>query len=258
MSQQAEPILQVDSLVKHYGVRPNITKALRGISMTIFRGEFVGVMGSSGSGKTTLLNVVSTIDTPTSGRVVVGSRDLSGLKGRELARFRREHLGFIFQEFNLLDTLTLRENIGLALSIAGNQRDGDRHVLEVARRLGIEEVLDKFPYQVSGGQKQRAAAARAIINKPDLILADEPTGALDSRSAQMLLEAMDDLNRTMGATIMMVTHDPSAASYCQRILFIQDGQIRTELIKGKASRREFFDQIMGELSLLGGGSENVR
>jgi len=204
------------------------------------------------------LNVVSTIDTPTSGQVVVGGRELTRLKGRELARFRREHLGFIFQEFNLLDTLTLRENIGLALSIAGNQRDADRRVVEVARRLGIEDVLDKFPYQVSGGQKQRAAAARAIINDPDLILADEPTGSLDSRSAQMLLEAMGDLNQEMGATIMLVTHDPFAASYCHRILFIKDGQLFTELVRGDAGRKSFFDQIMSVLGLLGGGSEDVR
>lgn len=253
-----EAILQVEDLVKYYGDRGNVTKALQGISFRIRKGEFVGVMGPSGSGKTTLLNVVSTIDTPTSGQVVVGGRELTRLKGRERARFRREHLGFIFQEFNLLDTLTLRENIGLALSIAGNQRDADRRVVEVARRLGIEDVLDKFPYQVSGGQKQRAAAARAIINDPDLILADEPTGSLDSRSAQMLLEAMGDLNQEMGATIMLVTHDPFAASYCHRILFIKDGQLFTELVRGDAGRKSFFDQIMSVLGLLGGGSEDVR
>jgi len=253
----SEAVLQVEDLVKYYGERGNVTKALRGISFSIRKGEFVGVMGPSGSGKTTLLNVVSTIDTPTSGRVLLSGWELTRLKGRELARFRREHLGFIFQEFNLLDTLTLRENIGLALSIAGKQRDADRRVVEVARRLGIEEVLDRFPNQVSGGQKQRAAAARAIINDPDLILADEPTGSLDSRSAQMLLEAMGDLNRAMGATIMLVTHDPFAASYCERILFIKDGQLFTELVRGGASRRGFFDQIMSVLALMGGGGEDV-
>lgn len=253
-----DPILEVEDLVKYFGAQGSITKALRGISMTIRKGEFVGVMGPSGSGKTTLLNVISTIDTPTSGRVRVGGKDLTSLKRKELARFRREHLGFIFQEFNLLDTLTLRENIGLALSIAG-RADGDgRQVTEMARRLGIEGALDKFPYQVSGGQKQRAAAARAIITGPDLILADEPTGSLDSRSSQMLLEAVDDLNRELGATIMLVTHDPFAASYCHRILFIKDGQLFTELVRGDASRKQFFDQIMAVLALLGGAGGDVR
>lgn len=256
MSQQ-EPILEVTDLVKYYGSQGSITKALRGISMTVARGEFVGVMGPSGSGKTTLLNVISTIDTPTSGKVRVGAQQLTSLKRRELARFRREHLGFVFQDFNLLDTLTLRENIELAQSIAGGAAVGHQ-VSEIARRLGIEDVLDKFPYQTSGGQKQRAAAARAIINKPDLILADEPTGALDSRSAQMLLEAMDDLNRELGATVMLVTHDPFAASYCHRILFIKDGRLFTELVRGDGSRKQFFDQIMAVLSLLGGEGADVR
>jgi len=255
---QQEPILQVEDLVKYYGAKGSITKALRSVSLTINRGEFVGVMGPSGSGKTTLLNLVSTIDSPTSGRVRVGGKDLAGLKRSELARFRRERLGFIFQDFNLLDTLTLGENIGLALSIAGRGAGSDQRVTDIARRLGIEDALDKFPYQVSGGQKQRAAAARAIINQPDLILADEPTGSLDSRSAQMLLEAVDDLNRELGATIMLVTHDPFAASYCQRILFLKDGQLFTELVRGDATRKAFFDQIMAVLALLGGGGADVR
>jgi putative ABC transport system ATP-binding protein len=253
-----EPILEVEDLVKYYGAQGSITKALRGISMTIYNGEFVGVMGPSGSGKTTLLNVVSTIDTPTSGRVRVGGKELTGLKRGELARFRRERLGFIFQDFNLLDTLTLRENIALALSIAGAPGADEHQVAGIALRLGIEEALDKFPYQVSGGQKQRAAAARAIITSPDLILADEPTGSLDSRSAQMLLEAIDDLNHQLGATIMMVTHDPFAASYCQRILFIKDGQLFTELVRGGATRKQFFDQVMAVLALLGGAGGDVR
>jgi len=253
-----EPILEVDDLVKYYGARGSVTKALRGISMSIYPGEFVGVMGPSGSGKTTLLNVISTIDSPTSGRVRVGGQELSGLKRRELARFRRERLGFIFQDFNLLDTLTLRENIGLALSIAGQEQQIDQRVAEIARRLGIEAELDKFPYQVSGGQKQRAAAARAIINNPDLILADEPTGSLDSRSAQMLLEAIDDLNQKLKATIMLVTHDPFTASYCRRILIMKDGQLFTELNRGDAPRKQFFDQIMAVLALLGGEGGDVR
>ncbi len=247
------PILEVEDLVKYYGAQGSITKALQGISMSIYKGEFVGVMGPSGSGKTTLLNVVSTIDTPTAGRVRVGGQELTGLKGRDLAQFRRERLGFIFQDYNLLDTLTVRENIALALSISGAPgRSIDQSVTEMARRLGIDDVLDKFPYQASGGQKQRAAAARAIVTNPDLILADEPTGSLDSRSAQMLLEAIDDLNRELGATIMLVTHDPFAASYCQRILFITDGRLFTELVRGDASRKQFFDQILAVLALLGG------
>lgn len=254
----SEPILEVAELVKYYGSQGSITKALRGISMTMNKGEFVGVMGPSGSGKTTLLNVVSTIDTPTSGRVRVGGQELTGLKRRELARFRRERLGFIFQDFNLLDTLTLRENIALALSIGGAAGGHDSQVTGIARRLGIEEALDKFPYQVSGGQKQRAAAARAIITAPDLILADEPTGSLDSRSAQMLLEAIDDLNRELGATIMLVTHDPFAASYCQRILFINDGQLFTQLVRGDDTRKQFFDRIMAVLALMGGERSDVR
>lgn len=254
---EREPILVVEDLVKYYGAQGSITKALRGISMRIEQGEFVGVMGPSGSGKTTLLNVVSTIDTPTSGRVRIGGQELTGLKRKELARFRRERLGFIFQEFNLLDTLTLRENIELATAIAGTKEAG-RLVDLIATRLGISEALEKFPYQVSGGQKQRAAAARAIINKPDLILADEPTGSLDSRSAQMLLEAIDDLNRELGATIMLVTHDPFAASYCQRIIFIKDGQTFSELNRGDGSRKQFFDQIMAVLTLLGGEDADVR
>ena len=249
----AERIVEVEDLVKYYGTQGSITKALQGISMTIHKGEFVGVMGPSGSGKTTLLNVVSTIDTPTSGRVCVSGQDLTNLKRRDLARFRRERLGFIFQDFNLLDTLTVRENISLALSIAGApSRTIDQTVDEMARRLGITDVLDRFPYHVSGGQQQRAAAARAIITDPDLILADEPTGSLDSRSAQMLLEAIDDLNQELGATIMLVTHDPFAASYCQRILFIKDGRLFTELVRGDATRKQFFDQIMAVLALMGG------
>jgi putative ABC transport system ATP-binding protein len=254
-----EPILEVEDLVKYYGAQGSMTKALQGISMTIAEGEFVGVMGPSGSGKTTLLNVVSTIDTPTSGRVRVAGKELTGLKRQDLARFRRERLGFIFQDFNLLDTLTLRENIALALSIAGAPGGVvERQVAEIARQLGIADALDKFPYQVSGGQKQRAAAARAMITDPDLILADEPTGSLDSRSAQMLLEAIADLNRELGATIMLVTHDPFAASYCQRILFINDGQNFTELVRGDAPRKQFFDQILAVLALLGGNVGDVR
>jgi len=255
----AERILEVVDLVKDYGSRGSVTHALRGVSLAIDRGEFVGVMGPSGSGKTTLLNVISTIDTPTAGRVWIGGREVTALSRRELARFRRERLGFIFQDFNLLDTLTLRENIGLALSIAGAPaREVDRRVVEMARRLGLEEALDRFPYQVSGGQKQRAAAARALITEPDLVLADEPTGNLDSGSARSLLEALAELNRELGATILLVTHDPVAASYCGRILFLKDGRIFTELVRGDAPRQRFFDRILGVLGELGGGGDDVR
>lgn len=255
----AERVLEVVDLVKEYGSLGSVTRALKGITMAISKGEFVGVMGPSGSGKTTLLNVVSTIDAPTSGRVWIGGREVTGLPRREVARFRRERLGFIFQDFNLLDTLTLRENIALALSIAGTAPGAiDRQVTATARRLGIEDALDKFPYQVSGGQKQRAAAARAIIGSPDLILADEPTGNLDSQSARALLEALVDLNRELQATIMMVTHDPVAASYCERILFIKDGLLFTELFRGEATRTQFFDRILSALAAMGGEVAHVR
>jgi len=255
----AERILEVVDLAKTYGSRGSVTHALRGISMAIERGEFVGVMGPSGSGKTTLLNVISTIDSPTSGRVWVGGQELTALGRREVARFRRKRLGFIFQDFNLLDTLTLRENIGLALSIAGAPAgEIDRRVTAMAERLGIVDALDKFPYQVSGGQKQRAAAARALITGPDLVLADEPTGNLDSRAARTLLEALSDLNRDLQATILLVTHDPFAASYCSRILFIKDGRLFTELVRGEAPRQRFFDRIIATLAELGGGGADVR
>ena len=255
----AERILEVVDLTKQYGSRGSVTHALRGISMAVDRGEFVGVMGPSGSGKTTLLNVISTIDSPSSGRVWIGGRELTALRRREVARFRRERLGFIFQDFNLLDTLTLRENIGLALSIAwAPAGEIDRRVAEMAERLGIADALDKFPYQVSGGQKQRAAAARALITEPDLVLADEPTGNLDSRAARSLLEALAELNRDLQTTIILVTHDPVAASYCQRILFIKDGRIFGELVRGDSPRQRFFDRILAVLAELGGGEADVR
>jgi len=255
----AERILEVVDLVKNYGHRGSVTLALRGVTLAVDRGEFVGVMGPSGSGKTTLLNVISTIDAPTSGRVWIGGREVTALPRRELARFRRERLGFIFQDFNLLDTLTLRENIGLALSIAGAPaREIDRRVVAMARRLGIEDALDRFPYQVSGGQKQRAAAARALITEPDLVLADEPTGNLDSNSARALLVALAGLNEELQATILLVTHDPVAASYCRRILFIKDGRLFFELVRGDAPRQRFFDRIIGVLAELGGDSADGR
>ena len=253
-----DKILQVDNIHKFYGTKGNVTKALNGISFTVERGEYVAIMGASGSGKTTLLNCISTIDNVTSGHIYIGGEDITKIKEKKLAKFRREELGFIFQDFNLLDTLTAYENIALALTIndvKGNEIDD--LIKEIARRLNIVTVLNKFPYQMSGGQKQRVAAARAIVTHPKLILADEPTGALDSKSAKMLLESLETLNNAMNATIMMVTHDAFTASYAKRILFIKDGRIFNELIRGNDSRKEFFSQIIEVVSLLGGDQRDV-
>ena len=253
-----DKILQVDNIHKFYGTKGNVTKALNGISFTVERGEYVAIMGASGSGKTTLLNCISTIDNVTSGHIYIGGEDITKIKEKKLAKFRREELGFIFQDFNLLDTLTAYENIALALTIndvKGNEIDD--LIKEIARRLNIVTVLNKFPYQMSGGQKQRVAAARAIVTHPKLILADEPTGALDSKSAKMILESLEILNNSMNATIMMVTHDAFTASYANRILFIKDGKIFNELIRGNDSRKEFFSQIIEVVSLLGGDQRDV-
>ena len=253
-----DKILQVDNIHKFYGTKGNVTKALNGISFTVERGEYVAIMGASGSGKTTLLNCISTIDNVTSGHIYIGGEDITKIKEKKLAKFRREELGFIFQDFNLLDTLTAYENIALALTIndvKGNEIDD--LIKEIARRLNIVTVLNKFPYQMSGGQKQRVAAARAIVTHPKLILADEPTGTLDSKSAKMLLESLEILNNSMNATIMMVTHDAFTASYANRILFIKDGKIFNELIRGNDSRKEFFSQIIEVVSLLGGDQRDV-
>lgn len=225
-------ILQVENIHKFYGTKGNVTKALNGISFTVERGEYVAIMGASGSGKTTLLNCISTIDNVTSGHIYIGGEDITKIKEKKLAKFRREELGFIFQDFNLLDTLTAYENIALALTINDVKgKEIDDLIREIASRLNITTVLNKFPYQMSGGQKQRVAAARAIVTHPKLILADEPTGALDSKSAKMLLESLETLNKAMNATIMMVTHDAFTASYAKRILFIKDGKIFNELIR---------------------------
>ena len=251
-------ILQVDDIHKFYGTKGNVTKALNGISFTVERGEYVAIMGASGSGKTTLLNCISTIDNVTSGHIYIGGEDITKIKEKKLAKFRREELGFIFQDFNLLDTLTAYENIALALTINDVKgKEIDDLIREIASRLNITTVLNKFPYQMSGGQKQRVAAARAIVTHPKLILADEPTGALDSKSAKMLLESLETLNKAMNATIMMVTHDAFTASYAKRILFIKDGKIFNELIRGNDSRKEFFSQIIEVVSLLGGDQRDV-
>ena len=219
-----EKVLEVKNIEKYYGNKGNLTKAIDNISFDVFKGEFVGIMGASGSGKTTLLNCISTIDRVTSGDIIVNNNDIIKLKGNALNKFRREELGFIFQDFNLLDTLTNYENIALALTIQQvKPKEIERRVRDISKKLGIEEILNKYPYEVSGGQKQRVASARAIITNPKLVLADEPTGALDSKSARMLLENFEYLNNDLKATIVMVTHDAFTASYCKRILFIKDG-----------------------------------
>ncbi|MBE6059185.1 MAG: ABC transporter ATP-binding protein [Clostridium sulfidigenes] len=251
-------VLKVSNIEKYYGSNGNITKAINNIGFSVEEGEFIGIMGASGSGKTTLLNCISTIDKVTSGHIHIEGKDVTSINSKGLARFRRENLGFIFQDFNLLDTLTAYENIALALTIGKvNHKEINRRVEEVAKSLNIEEVLNKYPYEMSGGQKQRVASARAIITNPSLVLADEPTGALDSKSAKMLLESLEELNTNLGATIMMVTHDAFTASYASRILFIKDGKIFNELIRGKDSRKEFFNKIIEVVTLLGGDQRDV-
>lgn len=248
-----ENILKVDKIEKYYGSRSSLTKAIDNLSFEVDKGEFVAIMGASGSGKTTLLNVVSTIDKVTSGHIYVGGEDITKLKGNQLNEFRREELGFIFQDFNLLDTLTAYENIALALSIQSiSSTEIEKRIKKVAEELDIKDVLNKYPYQMSGGQKQRVASARAIITDPKLILADEPTGALDSKSAKMLLERFNHLNEELDATILMVTHDAFTASYAGRVIFIKDGKIFKEIHKGNDSRKEFFDKIIDVVTLLGG------
>ena len=252
-------LLQVTKLTKIYGRRGAATRALDGVNLSLGAGEYVGIMGASGSGKTTLLNCVSTIDRPTSGSILVEGKELTKLRGRELTRFRRERLGFIFQDCDLLDTLTGLENIALALTIQG-ARPGEveRRARETAALLGLEGVLDKYPYQMSGGEQQRVAAARAIVGRPALVLADEPTGALDSRAAGQLLRQLSWLNREQGTTILMVTHDAFTASWCRRILFIQDGALFRELRReDREDRRTFFARILGVVGALGGDAADV-
>ena len=253
-----KPVLEVKNIEKYYGNKGNITKAINRISFDVESGEYVGIMGASGSGKTTLLNCISTIDKVTSGRILVNGEDITKLKGKQLSKFRREQLGFIFQDFNLLDTLTIYENIALALTIMKTPaNEVDDRVRSIAERLMIGDILEKYPYQVSGGQKQRTTCARAIVSNPSMILADEPTGALDSKSARMFLDSIETLNLELNATILMVTHDAFTASYCKRILFIKDGKIFNELIRGNDSRKQFFDKIIEVVTLLGGDSTNV-
>ncbi|WP_125152073.1 ABC transporter ATP-binding protein [Clostridium rectalis] len=246
-------VLVINNLRKVYGKKGNMYTALNDVNFEIKEGEFVGIMGPSGAGKSTLLNVIATIDTPTSGNIIVDGKDIVKMNENTLSNFRREKLGFIFQDFNLLDTLSVRENIVLPLALSKIKPSLiDKNVLDIAESLGIKDILEKYPYEISGGQKQRTAAARAMINHPTLILADEPTGALDSKSSTELLQSLSDMNESENATIMMVTHDAFAASYCKRILFIKDGSIFTEIVRG-GSRKEFFQKILDVLSTLGGG-----
>ncbi len=246
-------VVTAKNLKKVYGSRGNVYTALQDIDLKIKEGEFVGIMGPSGAGKTTLLNIISTIDKPSSGTVNIDGEDIVKMNEDKLSVFRRNKLGFIFQDFNLLDTLTVEENIVLPLALSNvNLVEIKKRLREVSVGLGIEDILSKYPYEISGGQKQRTAAARAIINKPTLILADEPTGALDSKSSSELLQILSDLNEKNTATIMMVTHDAFAASYCKRIIFIKDGLLFTELVRG-GSRKEFFQRILDVLKTLGSG-----
>ena len=248
-----ENILKIENIEKYYGNKTNLTKAIDNISFEVQKGEFVAIMGASGSGKTTLLNCISTIDQVTSGHIMVAGEDITKLKGNKLNKFRREELGFIFQDFNLLDTLTAYENIALALSIQNVKAAViDKKIKKVARELDIEKVLNKYPYQMSGGQKQRVASARALVTDPKLILGDEPTGALDSKSARMLLDRFEYLNKELQATILMVTHDAFTASYATRVIFIKDGRIFNEIMRGNSNRKVFFNKIIDVVTILGG------
>ncbi|MDV4151533.1 ABC transporter ATP-binding protein [Clostridium sp. AL.422] len=251
-------ILHVEKIEKYYGNKGNITKAIDNISFTVDKGEFVGIMGPSGSGKTTLLNCISTIDNVTTGNIIINNKDITKLRPKSLEKFRRDELGFIFQDFNLLDTLTAYENIALALTIQDRKvTEIDSLIKKVAEKLEILDVLTKYPFQMSGGQKQRVASARALVTEPALILADEPTGALDSKSSSLLLDSFEKLNKEFQATILMVTHDAFTASYAHRILFIKDGKIFNELLRGNDSRKEFFNKIIEIVTLLGGDANDV-
>lgn len=252
------PVLEISALTKVYGGKAASTKALNGVSLTVQQGDFVAIMGPSGSGKSTLLNCIATIDAPTSGTIRIAGTDTAWISRKGLADFRRTQLGFIFQDSNLLDTLTARENIALPLTIGHVPADQILASVDaIAKSLGVLEVLDKYPYQISGGQRQRIAAARALVTRPQLVLADEPTGALDSKNAKLLLESLEAINRAQKATVLMVTHDETAASFCRRVLFIRDGKVFCELVRGSDTRRQFFDKIM-QIVAVEGGVEDAR
>lgn len=251
-------ILEVKNVEKEYGTRGIVTKALNGISLEIREGEFTAIMGASGSGKTTLLNMIATIDRVSGGEIILNGRDITALNEKQLTKIRREKLGFVFQDFNILDTMNCMDNIALALTInRAPVNEVERRILDVSEALGITEILKKYPYEISGGQKQRVACARALVTEPSLLLADEPTGALDSKSARELMETFRDLNREMNATILMVTHDAFSASYAGRILFIKDGKLFDEIRRGDMTRKEFFDRIIDVMSFLGGDLNDV-
>jgi len=253
-------LLKIEALEKYYGNdKGTVTKAIDDISLEINTGEFVGIMGASGSGKTTFLNMIATIDSPSAGHILFDDVDISSLPERELAAFREKHIGFIFQDYNLLDTLTVYENIALPFTMRNKPVAIIRQeVVKTAKEFGIEELLNKYPYEISGGQRQRCACARAIIKNPKIVLADEPTGALDSKSARILMETLQSMNTNLHCTILMVTHDAVTASYCEKVLFLQDGKIFNQIIKGEKSKREFFNEILDVLSIWGGGLNNVR
>lgn len=251
-------VLSVENVQKFYKNKGCLTKAVHDISFNVEVGEYIGIMGASGSGKTTLLNCISTIDTVTAGHIFVEGRDITSMSEDELSTFRREKLGFVFQDFNLLDTLNAHDNIALALAILNETPKAiEKRVDKIAKELNITDILKKFPYEISGGQKQRIACARAVVTNPALVLADEPTGALDSESAKRLMQNFEMLNEELNTTILMVTHDAFTASHCKRILFIKDGKIFNEIIRGKDSRKDFFNQIMQVVSLLGGDNSRV-
>ncbi|MBY7142092.1 ABC transporter ATP-binding protein [Virgibacillus sp. NKC19-3] len=246
-------ILEANKIHKSYGNKFNKQEVLKGIDVNVKKGEFLSIMGASGSGKTTLLNVLSSIDKVSQGTIKIKGNEFTGMKEKKLAEFRKHHLGFLFQEYNLLDTLTVKENILLPLSVQKvSKKDAEQTFHSIATELGIDEIKDKYPNEISGGQKQRTSAARAFIHDPSIIFADEPTGALDSKSASDLLNKLRDLNQKLQATIIMVTHDPAAASYCSRVLFIKDGEIYTELNKGEETSQSFFKDIMKTQGVLGG------
>ena len=255
-----ETILRVESLTKHYGKEPNITKALDGISFQVVKGEFLGIMGSSGSGKTTLLNCLATIIKPTDGSIQMQGKDLGQLKGSQLADYRGKEIGYLFQNFELLDNLTAKENILLPLSLHKVDANESKVRLELlSQYLDISELLDKFPSQLSGGQRQRVAAARALILDPKIVFADEPTGALDSKNATILMQKLSEMNQVEETTILMVTHDSVAASFCNRILFIQDGKLFHEIRRDypRESQEDFYHRILKVMSALAGGDGNV-
>lgn len=246
-------ILEAKKIHKSYGNKFNKQEVLKGIDITIEKGEFVSIMGASGSGKTTLLNVLSSIDRVSDGTIQIEGKEMTQMKEKQLAEFRKHHLGFIFQDYNLLDTLTVKENILLPLSIQNvSKKEAEQKFQTLANELGILDLKDKYPNEISGGQKQRTSAARAFVHNPSIIFADEPTGALDSKSASDLLNKLSELNEKRQATILMVTHDPVAASFCSRVIFIKDGQIYTELYKGDQDRQTFFKDIMKTQGVLGG------